>query len=316
MKPKLMKTIQVYEYGDIDVLKYEEVIVPVPNEKEVLVRVYASAVLPIEWKIRKGLFKSFFPVSFPYTPGSSFSGEVIAVGESVKEYEIGQFVFGRSTKGTYTEYLTISEKELIPLPNGLSFEDAVTISGGAATAWNALITEGHIKSGQKVLIHGAAGGVGQYAIQIAKQIGAEVIGTASTKNIEFVKNLGANQVIDYTKTQFENELNEVDFVFDTVGGKTLERSWSVVKPGGKIVSIVEIPNAKKAEQLGVQAIKPSQLPSKEVFSKIANLIAQKKYKSTIFKRFSLHEAREAHKLSETGHGTGRIILKMNDTYKQ
>jgi len=312
MLPSIINTIRVHEYGNTDVLKYEQIKCPQPSNDEVLVRVHVAAVLPIDWKIRQGYLQKFNPMNFPYTPGTSFSGVVVAIGKTVKGIKVGQMVFGRSSNGAYTEYLTIKECDIVLMPKGLTFEEAVTISGGAATAWHALITECGLKKGHKVLIHGAAGGVGQFAVQLAKLGGAEVIGTASTKNLEFVKSLGANSVIDYTQTQFEKVVDKVDIVLDTIGGDTLDRSWSIVKAGGTIVSIVAFPNAEIAKQLNITAIKPNQVPTNEVFSKIAKLIAQKELTANISKSFRLNEVAEAHKLSQTGHGNGRIILKIHE----
>jgi NADPH:quinone reductase-like Zn-dependent oxidoreductase len=196
----------------------------------------------------------------------------------------------------------------------LSFSEAVTIPASALAAWLTLFHDGGLKKGQKILIHGAAGGFGMLAVQMAKWAGAYVIGTSSTHNVSFVYSLGADQVIDYTKELFEEQISEVDLVIDTVGGETLERSMEVVKKGGKLVSIVGEPSLEKAQQRGIVAIKPGvqAMPSlkeqKHISQQIADLMVKGQLKAEINKIFPLQDAKQAHLLSETGHGRGRIIL--------
>ncbi|MFF2448326.1 NADP-dependent oxidoreductase [Neobacillus sp. NPDC058068] len=312
MASKMMQAIQVYQYGGPEELKIENIPCPEPKGGEVLIRVEAAGVLPIDWKIRRGLTKNIFPVHFPYIPGSAFSGVVEKQGPGVTDFQIGQFVFGRA-KGTYTEYTISSVDELIPMPENLTFTEAATITGGAAAAYNALFNEGELVSGQKVLIHGAAGGVGSFATQFAHWKGANVIGTASTKNVDFIRLLGADNVVDYNKTQFEKVVKDVDLVLDTVGGDTLQRSLSIIKPGGTLISLVEQPPIDKAKELGINAKKNSSLASKEDLRAIADLIAQKKIKAIADKIFTLNEVQHAHSVSETGHGRGRIVLQIADT---
>lgn len=186
-----------------------------------LIRVYAAGVLPIDWKIRRGFFP--LPVEFLKIPGSSFVGVIEEVGSNVTAFQKRQKVFGRSEKGTYAEYTIALQESIALIPQSIRFDEAVTLSGGAITAWQALIYDGEIKAGDRVLIHGAAGGVGSFAVQFAKWKNAYVIGTASSANVEFVRSLGADEVIDYTSTPFEQMVHDIDLVLDTVGGKTLER---------------------------------------------------------------------------------------------
>ncbi|USG68164.1 NADP-dependent oxidoreductase [Brevibacillus ruminantium] len=199
------------------------------------------------------------------------------------------------------------------MPEHLTFADAATITGGAATAWNALFNEGGLTAGQRVLIHGSAGGVGAFATQFASWKGAYVIGTASTANIDFVRSLGAEMVIDYTCTQFEKVVKDVDLVLDTVGGEILNRSWSVLSRGGTLISLLEQPSLEKAMQLGMKANRNSSFASNKDLKTIAELIAQKKIKAVIDKTFLLHEVQQAHRQSETGHGRGRIVLCIADS---
>ncbi|MEH7380949.1 NADP-dependent oxidoreductase [Bacillus sp. JJ1533] len=308
MLKKMMNAIRVYQYGGPEVLKYEKIPCPEPKEGEVLIRVHSVGVLPVDWKIRQGLFKDVRTIQFPYIPGTVFSGVVEDVGANVITYRKGQHVFGRSTMGTYAEFIVVSKESLVHKPLSISFNDAATISGGAATAWQALIHDGRLKAGERVLIHGAAGGVGSYAVQFAKWKGAHVIGTASPENTDFVHSLGAETVIDYTSTPFEQVIKDVDLVIDTVGGDTLERSWSVVKSGGTLISLLEQPSLEKANKRGIKALKPNRLSTIADLKDIAQLMEEGIVKAIISKTFPLHEVRRAHEVSQIGHGRGRIIL--------
>src|SRR5262245_4046005 len=201
-----MQAIRVYQYGGPEQLKLEQIACPEPQAGEVLIRVHAAGVLPAEWKARQGLFHAFRPAVFPYIPGSAVSGVVTAVGPGVTAFQVGQAVFGRSVHGTYAEYTTtaVEPPALTPQtfswlalkPAPLSFDAAATISGGATAEWQALFADGELQAGQRVLIHGAAGGVGSFAVQFARWKGAYVIGTASRANLAFVRSLGAETVID------------------------------------------------------------------------------------------------------------------------
>jgi NADPH:quinone reductase-like Zn-dependent oxidoreductase len=315
-----MQAIHMYQYGGPEQLRLEDVHRPEPQMGEVLIQVHAAGVLPADWKVRQGLFKEFFPVTFPYIPGSAVAGVVEAVGPGVTRFEPGQAVFGRSTNGAYAEY-TITAVEppalnpkifslLTRKPDGLSFAEAATISGGAAIAWTALFEDGALQPGQRVLIHGAAGGVGLYAVQFARWKGAEVIGTASTANLEFVRSLGAERVIDYTTTPFEQVVQDVDIVLDTIGGETQRRSVAVVKPGGTLVSLLEPPSPELAQERGIRALKNGATPTNEQLQMIAQLMVEGQVRAVVGKRFSLAQARQAHELSQTGHGRGRIVLEI------
>jgi NADPH:quinone reductase-like Zn-dependent oxidoreductase len=311
MVRRSIQAIRVHQYGGPEQLKLEQIPCPEPQVDEVLVRVHATGVLPAEWKVRQGLFHTFRPASFPYIPGSAFAGIVEEVGPGVTTFQKGQEVFGRSNNGAYTEYTTVSEETLALKPASLSFAEAATISGGATVAWTALFENGALQAGQRVLIHGAAGGVGLFAVQFARWKGAQVIGTASTANVEFVRSLGAETVIDYTSTPFEQVVRDVDLVLDTIGGETLQRSMQVVKRGGMLVSLLEEPSQEKARELGIRAMKNTvalPFPSTNLLQTIAQLIEKGLVKVTIAQTFSLHEANLAHELSQSGHGRGRIVL--------
>jgi NADPH:quinone reductase-like Zn-dependent oxidoreductase len=311
MTQQTMRAVRVHQYGGPEQLQPEEIPLPVPLDGEVLVRVHATGVLPAEWKLRQGLFERFRPVQFPYIPGSALAGVVEAVGPGVTQFYVGQAVFGRTPNGTYAEYTTVPVDTLALKPAQLSFVEAATISGGATTAWVALFENGALQAGQRVLIHGGAGGVGSYAVQLAKRKGAYVIGTVSPGNLAFVRSLGADEVLDYTAGPFEQRVHDVDLVLDTRGGDVLERSLDVVARGGTVVSLLEQPSQERARERGIRAMGmtvPSPFPSTALLQSIVRLLEEGQLKAIVSTTFPLHEARRAHELSQTGHGRGRIVL--------
>jgi NADPH:quinone reductase-like Zn-dependent oxidoreductase len=310
MTTKMMQTVRIHQYGGPEVLQLEQIPIPKPTPDEVLIRVHATGVLPIDWAYRQGLMKKFVSIQFPFISGSAVSGVIEEVGSNVKKFQKGQAVFGRANQGACAEYITTTVETLSHMPQNISFQEAATISGGATTAWMAVFAHGNLQSGQRILVHAAAGGVGSFAVQFAKWKGAEVIGTCSTSNVEYVKSLGVDTVIDYKTTLFEKMVQDVDLVLDGVGGETLERSWSVVKQGGTLLSLVDVPSQEKAKQLGIYARFSNELAPDTVFQKIAQLIAERQVKATIAKEFQLHEIKQAHELSQTGHGQGRIVLRI------
>ena len=322
MAKQMIQAIRVHQYGGPEQLKLEQIPCPEPQAGEVLIRVHAAGVLPADWKVRQGLFKNFVSTSFPYIPGSAVAGVVEEVGLDVTTFEIGQAVFGRSTNGAYAEYTTtaVAPPALRPetfsllaeKPETLSFDEAATISGGATIAWTALFEDGALQAGQRVLIHGAAGGVGSFAVQFARWKGARVIGTTSKANMDFVRFLGAETVIDYASIPFEQMVHDVDLVLDTIGGETLQRSMQVVKRGGTLVSLLEQPYPELAQKYDIHAKKNAALPTSSLLRTIAQLIGEEHVKATIARTFSLSEAKQAHELSQSGHGRGRIVLHIAD----
>lgn len=315
MPSQTMQAIQVQQYGGPEELKLEEVARPEPGIGEVLIRVHATGVLPIEWKIRQGAFHAVMPVSFPYIPGSAVAGVVEAVGPGVSEFRRGQAVFGRSNQGSYAEYTTAAVENLALKPEALSFDEAATISGGATTAWTALFETAELRAGQNILIHGAAGGVGLFAVQFARWKGARVIGTASTPNVDFVRSLGAETVVDYTTTPFEQVARDVDVVLDSIGGDVLERSLHVVRRGGILVSLLVSPSQEQAQALGIRATKNAAslpYPSTRLLEDITQLMVEGQVRTVIARTFPLHQAERAHELSQSGRGRGRIVFHIAD----
>jgi NADPH:quinone reductase-like Zn-dependent oxidoreductase len=325
-----MQAIRVHQYGGPDQLTLERAPCPEPQAGEALIRIHAAGVLPMDCAIRQGRFPGVLPRAFPYIPGSAIAGVVEAVGPDVTNFEPGQAVCGRSPQGAYAEYAVVPANPpalrphlvgyqlssviapLAPKPTTLSFDEAAALSGGATTAWTALFEDGKLQAGQRILIHAAAGGVGLFAVQLARWKGAHVIGTASSANLDFVRSLGADDAIDYAATPFEEIVRDVDFVLDTVGGATLERSMRVIRRGGTLVSVIEPPPAALAQQLGIHAIKNAVLPTSEHLRAIVRLIDEGHARPTIRQVFALQDAPQAHALCETGHGRGRIVLHIAD----
>lgn len=304
-----MKAIRVYEFGGVNQLKLEDIEKPIPKEDEVLVKVFYAGVLPSDFKIRQGKFGK---KRFPYTPGIAISGVIEEIGKDVSGFKLGDAVFGRTKRGAYKEYATIPMKHLTHKPEKLTFKEAATITAGAETAWEALFSKGKLKKGQRVLIHGASGGVGHFAVQLAKWKGSHVVGTASSKNQHFLKEIGVDQAIDYTVQKFEKEVTQVDLVIDLIGGETQSKSWSIIKPGGKLVSLIGINDKVASKYPLVTAIYSQTSPALKELAQLSELMANGTINTEIEALFPLEQVREATKKCESGHGRGRILLQIND----
>jgi NADPH:quinone reductase-like Zn-dependent oxidoreductase len=318
MPDNTMRVVHFYAYGGPEQLVMEQVRRPEPQVGQVLVRVYAAGVNPIDWKVRKGLFKDVRPLPLPFTPGSELAGIVETPGPGVTTFQKGQAVYGRGAEGAYADYALIAADSLAQKPGNISFDQAASVPVGARTAWIALFNLADLQAGQQVLIHGAAGGVGNYAVQLAHWKGAYVIGTASSDNVEFVRSLGAEVVIDYTTSPFEHIVHDVDVVIDSIGGEVQDRSWSLIKPGGILVAIGHPPAEKVAAQHGVRTTstvldqRVPLRPSTEPLQEISDLIESGILLPQVGKIFPLEEASQAQALSEAGHGRGRIVLHIAD----
>ena len=250
----LMMAWRVHEFGSPDVMSFEQVPRPAPGHGEVLVKVEAAGVGPWDAWIRAG--KSALPQPLPLTPGSDLSGEIVAVGPAVSDLRVGDQVYGVTNSqfiGAYAEYAVASAAMVSKKPTSLTYIEAASVPVVAVTAWQALFDEAHIKEGQTLLIHGAAGNVGAYAVQLARRAGVRIIATAATNDIAFVRDLGAERAIDYRTQRFEEEVRDADAVIDLVGGETQERSFQVLRRGGKLVSAVSRPDQHLAQSHGVEA---------------------------------------------------------------
>ena len=310
MSNKTMQAIQAHDYGGPDVLVLERTPRPEPNADQVLIRLKAVGVNPADWKYRAGLFKQFVPLSFPWTPGLEGSGIVEAVGTNVTTLKKGDEVYG-ILNGGYAEYALASANEVQPKPAELSFEEAASIPMGFLTAWGGVIDTANVQAGQRVLIHGAAGGIGAYAVQLAKWKGAHVTGTASAGNLEFARSLGADEMIDYNATRFETVLKDMDVVIDTVGADLAERSFQVLRPGGIFVTVAGRLAEGAGKEQNIRAVSAGRA-SADHLKEASELIKAKLLKPVIGKVFPLAEARQAHELSETRHGRGRILLQIGN----
>src|SRR6266513_4125523 len=249
-----MKAVVIHEYGGPEVLKYENVPQPEPKQDELLIRVIAAGVNPVDGMIRSGMFDKEGHRAFPVILGGDISGVVEKVGSNITKFKSGDPVFAYvslDNSGGYAQYAVVTEREAAPKPKSLTYVEAAAVPIVAITAWQALIDTAKLSTGQTVLIHGGSGGVGTFAIQIAKVRRAKVIATASTANQDLLKQLGADVAIDYTKTKFEDVARDVDVVLDSVGEDTLARSYGVVKRGGFIVSLVARPERAGLDKHGI-----------------------------------------------------------------
>ncbi|MGG0823700.1 NADP-dependent oxidoreductase [Paenibacillus turicensis] len=312
-----MKAVVIENYGSKDELKEMEVPNPVPTAHQVVVEVKATSINPIDWKLREGYLQKMMPWQFPIILGWDVAGVITEVGSEVTDWKVGDEVFARpdTTRfGTYAEYTLVDDHLLARKPASISWEEAAAVPLAGLTAYQALFTHGNLKKGEKVLIHAGAGGVGIYAIQLAKQAGAYVITTASERNHELLKSLGADEVIDYRNTKFEEVLSDIDVVFDTMGGDVQRNSFKVIKKHtGRIISIVSNFDEELVKQYDVIAKNIWLDPNGEQLQEMADLLEQKKIKSVVGATFPFSQQGiyDAHALSESHHAVGKIVVVMN-----
>ena len=309
-----MKAIVINTYGNEDVLDYIDVDRPEPKADEVLVKVHVAAVNPAAWKIRNG-FGEMFGLKLPLILGGEIAGTIEEVGVEVKNFKQGDAVYGITASGGlsggYAEYALAKAAAIAPKPESITFEESAAIPVAALTAWQAMFDVAHLSSGQRILIAGASGGVGSMAVQLAKAKGAFVIGTASGRNEQFVRDLGADEFVDYTRQPFEEVVKDMDVVFDTIGGDTLEQAFKTLKKGGFLVSAVETPSEEKAKEFD---IKVAQLlffqPSAQQLTEINRLIEAGKLKIHVETVLPLPEVKKAHQLSQSRRTRGKIVLQI------
>jgi len=271
----------------------------------------AVAVNPVDWKIRNGLGE-MFGLRLPIVLGCEIAGTIDEIGSDVRDLQVGAAVYGYVSlqrNGGYAEFTIAKSDEIAPKPESLDFDNAAAIPVGALTSWQAIFDTANLQNGQRILITGASGGVGSMAVQLAKAKGAFVIATASGKNEEFVRSLGADEFVDYTREKFEERVREVDVVCDTVGGDTLERSFETMRRGGCLVTTVTPPSNEKAANSGIRASMIGVQPSGQQLREINRLIAAGKLKTLVATVLPLAEVRKAHQLSESARTRGKIILR-------
>lgn len=305
-----MKASYFEQHGGPDVLKYGDRPDPVAGPGEVLVDIHASTVNGADWRVREG---GYGPQKLPHICGRDFSGVVSAVGEGVTDLKVGDAVFAvmpPGQEGTYAEKVAVKADVVAKKPDALSHVDAAALALIGLTAINSVDDTLKLKKGETILIQGGAGGVASFAIQFAKHIGAKVITTTSTGNVDYVKSLGPDQVIDYKKDDFTKLGQTVDAVFETVGGETATKSFSVLKPGGRAAFIASGPKAPQPERTDVQSLRPPVPRGRAQMERIADLAVKGVVKVPEIKLFKLSDAAEAQKISEGRHFRGKLVFKI------
>ncbi|MBA3873843.1 MAG: NADP-dependent oxidoreductase [Anaerolineae bacterium] len=305
-----MQAARIHQYGDSNVVQIESIPVPQPKHDEVLVRVRAAGLNPVDWAIRQGYLQAV--TSLPLTLGWDLAGEIVEVGSGISDLKVGDEVYAmiQLRGGAFAEYVILKRNEVAKKPATFNFVQAASVPAGALTAWQVLFETANVQAGQKVLIHAAAGGVGAFAVQLAKERQAFVIGTASAANEQYVRELCADQFIDYQTTRFEDVVKDVDVVLDTVGNDTLERSYGVVKKGGIVVSIAGRPTQGAGGPYGIRVLRIEVEPSGEQLTKIAALIDAGKLKTLVSQVFPFADVRQAIEASHAGHGRGKIVVEI------
>jgi NADPH:quinone reductase-like Zn-dependent oxidoreductase len=308
-----MMAWRVHEFGSPDVMRFERISRPDPGHGEVLVKVEAAGVGPWDGWIRAG--KSALPQPLPLTLGSDLSGEIVAVGPEVSELRAGDQVYGVTNPrfiGAYAEYAVASAAMVARKPRSLTHVEAASVPVIAVTAWQALFDHGQLKPGQLVVIHGAAGNVGAYAVQLAHRAGVEIVATAGSDDIAFVRDLGASTVIDYKTRRFEDEVRDADVVVDLVGGDTQRRSFQVLHRGGKLISAVSNPDRQLAQSHGVDAAFFLVEVTSRHLAEIAGLLDAGKLRARVGAALPLGDAREAHLMLEhlRPQPKGKIVLSV------
>lgn len=309
-----MKAAQIKKYGGSEVVEINNVENPALKEGQVLVEVYAAGVNPVDWKIREGYMDKMAPLNFPATLGGDFAGVITDVG-TVSEFKTGDAVYGSALilgagSGAFAEFAVANKATITIKPKNIDYIEAAALPLVGVSAYQALVEYMHLAKGQKILIHGGAGGIGSVAIQIAKNLGAYVAVTAGTADKEFVKELGADEVIDYKNQQFENIVHDFDAVFDPVGGETYIKSFGVLKKAGIVVSMVEQPNEELMQQFGVTAISQFTKINTERLNQLTELVEKGIINIHVDKVFPLDEAGEALSYLQAGHPKGKVAIKV------
>lgn len=313
-----MQAVVIRAYGGPEVLKVEAVPRPEPKENEMVIRVIAASINPVDVIIRKGYFAELVGNKFPLIPGMDAAGVVEETGSKITKFKKGDPVFAFFTlmgEGGCAQFVLADENEAAAKPKTVSYAQAAAVGAAGSTAWEALIDEAKLGAGQTVLIHGGAGGVGHFAIQIAKARGAKVIATGATANQDFLKQMGADVAIDYTKTKFEDVAKDVDVVLDSVGRDTLERSYGVVKKGGVIVSIVDEPQRAALDAHGIRGVSLRCEPKANVLEELAKLMEAKKMTPVVSQTFPLADVAKAQEQIATRHTRGKIVLQVAEEPK-
>lgn len=330
-----MKATYINRYGNIDDVQLDEQSKPLITENEALVKIHAASINPLDLRVLEGEFKAILPVKFPFILGNDFAGTVFQVGANVKQFKAGDEVYAKTNQnGAFAEYTVVQQSSLALKPQNISMELAASLPLVSLTAWQALVEIAKVQVGQKVLIHAGSGGVGSIAIQLAKHLGATVATTTSGKNAQWVKALGADIVIDYKTTNFEQELKDYDVVLDTQGGKILEKSLNVLKRGGRVISISGPPDRdfaeaihanwllkciipllswsirNKAKKRGITYSFLFMQPNGQHLSELSKLVESGKINPIVDKTYAFTEIKDAFQYVNTGRAKGKVVLKI------
>jgi len=307
-----MKAVCIHSFGGPEVLKLESVDVPQPAEDEVLIKVHAASVNPVDYKIRAGQYPPVKEQQLPRVLGRDVSGTIERCGRAVRDLKEGDAVYAMldSGSGGYAEYVAIKATLCSPKPKNLDYSEAAAIPLAGLTAWQGLFDEGNLHAGQRVLIHGGAGGVGHLAIQFAKAKGAIVCTTVSSHDMDFVRSLGADEVVDYKTERFEDKVHDVDLVFDLVAGDTQERSWAVLKDGGTMISTLAKPSEAKAREHHARATNYVAHPDGAELAEIGSLIDSGQVKPCVLATYPLDHAAQAQQRLEREHPHGKVVLQV------
>ncbi len=305
-----MKAVRIHRFGGPDVLSLDDVPMPEPQQGEVVIRVHAASVNPVDYKIRDGGYLG--SDKLPITMGRDVSGTILRQEGQGGGFKVGDAVCAMLSpdQGGYAEYVLAKTHELAPKPARLDHVQAAAVPLAALTAWQGLFDHGGLHEGQRVLIHGAAGGVGHFAVQFAKARGATVYATAGTRDQEFVRGLGADAVIDYKTERFEDRARGIDIVFDLIGGETQDRSWSVLKPNGIIVSTLTEPKQDLAKQHKARGVRYMAQPNGQQLREIGDLIEAGRVRPEVTAVLPLAEAAQAQQRLEHEHPRGKIVLRV------
>jgi len=304
-----VKSIRIHSYGNSGQMRLEEVPNPSIRSFEALIRVRAAGVNPFDWKFREGHFKDWMPATFPLTLGVDFAGDIAQVGKDVRDFKVGEKLFGFAT-GAYSEFASVPEKDLVRMPKTVDYETASSLPTPGVTAYQLVLNVVRATNGLRVLIHGAAGSVGSLAVQLARMQGARVLATASDRDVEYLRGLGIEEIIDYRTERFEEKLKDLDAVIDLVGGETLVRSYAVVKPGGILVSAAGAPDPAEAKRRQIRAQRFVAQRDPSHLAHLATLVDQGVIKPRVGRVLPLAEAHEAHDLSQKGASGGKIVLRV------
>jgi NADPH:quinone reductase-like Zn-dependent oxidoreductase len=308
-----MKAVCIHSFGGPEVLKIESVEIPQPKDDEVLIRVHAASVNPVDYKIRSGTYPPVKRQQLPKVLGRDISGTIERCGRAVRDFNEGDAVYAMLDVGSggYAEYVAIKADLCSPKPERLDYSQAAAIPLAGLTAWQGLFDEGNLHAGQRVLIHGGAGGVGHLAIQFAKARSAVVCTTVSSQDVDFARSLGADEIVDYKSERFEEKLHDVDLVFDLVAGDTQERSWAILKDGGTMISTLARPSEAKAREHHARATNYLAHPDAAELTEIGRLVDEGKVKPYVLATYTLDHAAEAQQRVEREHPQGKVVLEIS-----